>query len=345
MPAIAPARRLILPDRRIARPGLGKVGPRDPYFPSSLYSSGSNPIHLIAQTTVQSGGSSGVNQEALRNPLDLPMEILEIKFQIRAVTSLPQTTNTPVLTGASIAAEFALDSIPLTAGFVPLWCFGKSLRVDLAEVQPFEITNGPNFHGHYRWRLSSPLFIAPGQVLTPKFAHLGDTPAALKVIVSYSGRTLPKGYQPKKTLTVPYAAYYASKVFNGFNGADTDTSKETDLRNPFDIPIRVERLVGRINSKNTTSLGTVFTDQPDFGADLLTTRIYSSAGEPLVPAFSIFQLVFNHTTKTWECPHLMPPRSFYLVELSLAAPVTTNANFQMQAFVSMVGSRDLELKR
>jgi len=354
------------PGRPARRPPPGKPrivpgapAPRGPYFPNSLSGSFPEaPIHLAAQATLTAGSSSGVNAESLRNPLNLPMLIDQIKFQIRSpIGGLAGLPTLPILTGATIAASFTLDEQHLTSGFIPLWCFGRSLRVDTAEIDPGGESNGQNsgnYHAHFRWNLPKPLYIAPGQALTPHIAHLGFIPQAATVIVSYAARTMSPGYRPKGKIAIPWVSAYTSKVFNAYSVADSEVSKETDLVNPFDIPINVQRMIGRINLLNNTAQSgganainvlTPTIDAADFGSNLLTIRMFSSRGEPLIPNLSLFQSVFQHPTKSWEVPHQMPPRSFYAAELQKAAPVDQNTTFLMQAFISIVGYRDVEIKR
>src|SRR5258707_7835735 len=116
---------------RPAPPQIARPARLGPYFPRTQFDpkGGSMPVHVSAKVTLQSNTTQPANTDALRNPLNLPMEIHEIKFQLRG----PTGASTAALTGGTMACRLELGSEALTQGLVPIWNFCRSLRADLAE--------------------------------------------------------------------------------------------------------------------------------------------------------------------------------------------------------------------
>lgn len=297
------------------------------------------PLHLTASTTLASNSAGGVNAVSLKNPLGTPMEILEIKWQLRCTNF--------ALSGGSVGCKLELGKIPLTNGFVPVWNFGRALNVDQGEIpRDFNIAllipgiTGERYN-EYTWKLPRPLYIPPGAVVMPTFQHRGYINENVSVRISYSARSLPAGYKPK-TINVPWVSSYVSKVFDKMGAADTDQSNETEVVNPFDEPINIQHFVGRIASYDRNAPTDLVIDDVDVGGRLLTLRAMDSEGEAVIPKFSLFHSVFNLPTRSWNVVGTVPPKMFYSFFLAKAAPAVLDADtFQTQAFMSMVGWREM----
>lgn len=295
-----------------------------------------SPIHLTAVATLQSNTSgAGVNAVALKNPTNLPMEIYEIKFLLKS---------TGAIAGHSVGCKLSMGNVPLTGGFVPIFSFGNctyTLREAVGILQS-------NTYVSHTMRLSRPLYVPAGGAVIPSFHHKGYTQEDITVRISYSGRNLPADYRPKR-LFVPYVAAYSSKSFNSFSTvADSDNSTETDLLNPFDVPLRIERFVGRMglfdNSPNSENEAYVVGDVmiPDVLARYTTVRMVDSNGNQIIRDYTSFANAFNFSTRAWEVNFELPSKSFYTVFLRKAASTLTLSQYMNQAFVSMVGYRELQ---
>lgn len=299
-----------------------------------------SPLHLTASTTLASNSAGGVNTISLKNPLGTPMEILEIKWQLRC-TNL-------ALAGGMVGCKLELGKIPLTNGFVPIWNFGRALNVDLGEIPRDDFiatyfsTVASERYNEYVWKLPRPLYVPAGAVVTPTFQHRGYLQENVQVRISYSARSLPEGHTPP-TINVPWVSSYTSKVFDKMGPADTDQSQETDIVNPHDEHVNVQHLVGRIITFDRAEPTVIVIDDSDIGAALLRVRATDSKGDPVIPYPSLFHSIFSLTTRAWDISYKVDPKAFYLFYLSKAAPATAGVDaYASQAFISLVGWRELK---
>jgi len=335
--------------------GLAASGPEDPEMPDQVaarYTPITDPLHLTAIATVPSNADAGVNAIALQNPLGLPMEILEIKWALQAVGVTGG--NCPGLTGGTIACKLDLGKIPITNGHVPVWsmCPGRFVGREIALIDGAAASDGlPRAACEYAWKLPRPLYVPAGAILVPTFHHRGLIQDDVAVRISYSARNLIAGASPSKRLAIPWAAAFTSKNFTVFSAtADADGSHETDLVNPHDETVFLQRFVGRVGSFEFGTTPTVppsvfssDTLDPDFAYDLLRLRMRSSLGFPLVRDPLRFNAVFDPTTRSWELPGTeMPPKSYYNVALSSGISAVPAADQQAQVFIGLTGWREIE---
>lgn len=292
-----------------------------------------HPILLSAEVSLASK-AQGVapNTIALKNPnVRFPMEIHEISFDLRS---------DGVITGGAVACDLALGTIPLTNGYVPVWCFGRSRQTNR------EIGYGGNSATYFTgtWKLAKPLYIPPGGVVQPTFQHRGLVVDAINARITYRGQVLRAGARPPRTFA-PYACAYSSKPFD-VDAADTDASRETDLANPFSQPIFIQHMIGRMSVDiNATSQKSEITD-PAIAARLLQVRIIDSAGRPIVRDLSYFAQVFAKQTRAWDMNGAkIDGGEFYNVFLNKLEPpndaAVTAATRYALADISLVGWREI----
>jgi hypothetical protein len=325
--------RIIQPNQPFRKPPPGTARPE------------TLPIHLTAVTTLASFSTGGVNAIALKNPFGAPMEILEVKFAIEGAAA----AQTNPLFGGCIACKMDLGQIPLTNGFVPVWGFGRAESLFLENV--VDPTFGAGI-GEYCWRLPVPLYVPANAVITPTFQHRGLVPDELLVRISFSARSLPAGSKPPSNIAIPYAASYTSKSFK-WEEAATDSSKETELVNPFAEQLFLQRFTGRcavsateaINQVLYTTEASVFLAQPEAGSQMMNVRMVDSFGTPIVRDFETFRQVFSGVTRAWELDNktTMAPRSYYQVFLRKDVPLTSRGAvvtpLVMQTDITMTGWR------
>jgi len=300
------------------------------------YQSTPTPIHLTATATVPSSTAGvGVNSVALKEPNGFPMEIHTIKFG-QLITGTSGIEDGSLILGNVIGCQLSLGQLPLTNGFVPVWGFSRGTYTGRERLA----SSGLNSYIEYIWRLSRPLYVPAGGIINPVFKHFGGTEAAIDARISYSGLSMPANYKPKK-IFVPYVSSYMSKVFNSYNGTDSDASTETDLINPFDTDLTIDRIVGRVATYDNT-LGIYYeVETSDVGSRYLTARMVDSLGNQIVKDFGAFNSVFNYVTHTWEIGQKLPPKAYYSVYLQKTAAGVSNATYRSQAMVSMVGYREV----
>lgn len=304
----------------------------------------SKPLHLTATCTVNPGSSSGVNQVALQNPLGTPMEIHEIKW-----SALAAITSTVVgagldnyvtrVNGAALRCRLDLGKIEITNGYVPVCLFGKCDHP--SQEQKFGGgTSSANGYSRleFRWKLSHPLFIPAGGLLSPTFEHGGQITAPIDVRIGYSARSLPAGYKPSKII-LPWVASYISPTFDLAEDS-TFNSSELDLVNKWDSPLTVDRLTGRLSVFDTRYV--VVFDSPFMALAATSLRLMDSAGNAIVRNLTPLSHVFHNPTKSWEMRAVLPPLGYYQAFFQNAAyPVVGTENqFLAQTLVGLVGTRE-----
>lgn len=325
------AKQIMGPRQSIPRPGL-------PSPPGTFEYPASTPVHLTAYTTLASNSSGGVNAIALKNPNGTPMEVLEIKFQLRTNSAAALDANL----GGTVACKLGLGNYPLTNGFVPVWSFGRrecELEVSSNATPTFEQAM------EYTWRLAKPLYVPAGAVILPTFQHRGVVQNDITVRISYSGRSLDPSAPPPAKLALPYVAQWVSKSFAISTTPDSDQSTETDLVNPFSEPLLLQRFVGRcqIFRSDTSSLSE--DDLARVSYRLCNLRMIDMFGRPILRNYTPFRMVFDALSRSWEMDNcsVLDPRS-YIIAYLRADPAGDNnmqAQFSYQTFVSLIGWRDV----
>ena len=308
------------------------------------------PILLSATGTIAPNTGGAIPTLALANPDKRPMLMDELRFQV-ALTGLP--------IGGIIGCELKLGEIPLTGGFVPLWCFGKAEN----PLQEYFQATGTLDKGvcEYVWRLSRPLFIPGNMALVPKFSSFPYIGKAVSVKVSFVGRQLPPMSTPR-IIELPYVAAYTSKQFLLDGSVQTDSSSEDQLLNQFPVPLQIERFVGRYMHLNPSGIGAdgsvgLMDEIFDPGVagvkaglgifdTILGVRMTNSLGDPVVRLNTPFRHVFDALTRSWEIPHEMAPLSYYKVYLTTGSPTIAGYSTTQYgiAQVSMVGYREFDTK-
>lgn len=304
------------------------------------------PIHLTASTTLAANSTGGVNAIALKNPLGQAMEILEIKFQ------LYQDELQIVNLLGTIACKLDLGKYPLTGGYVPLWCMGR------AENLYSEMVSDPSSKcvNEFTWRLPKPLYVPADAVVLPTFQHRGLIKQDIQIRISYSARSIPAGAALPSRVALPYAAAWSAKSFYIYD-AGTDASRETDLVNPFDEPLHLQRFTGRVGmaslAQDTGEVNQITDGAGEgyggYGRDYTPTALYSirmvdSYGRPLVRTLLPFRTVFSGVTRSWEVAEAtIDPRAYVLAHLKKTEPAGTLSELLpvliTQAYVGMVGYR------
>ncbi len=306
-----------------------------PVIKNKIYTQQSpiSPIHLSAKVVLDSGSSGAASVASLKNPMGQDMEITEIKFEV----SGDITSGVNPIFGGTIACELVMGDYKLTNGAIPIWCFGRA--ENLAAEAMFDTQTGFIFQS-YAWRLPRPLFVAAGGAVVPTFTHTAFVKQKLNVRIGYSARTVTA--RPKK-LYLPWVAKYASKAFNPISAADVDSSSQLDLVNPNPEPLHLQRFVGR--TMQTDDNGRSIDDPvfPAFSDEYLNLRMTDSYGRPIIKNYTPFRVAFSALTRTWEMDNgtVLDPESYYLVNLKKDAMVVAVEGSFGQAFVSMVGWREL----
>jgi len=314
----------------------------------------SDPIILYGQTSVTPGSGSAPNTDALSNPDNLDMELLEVRWRIYA-NPTPTKLVSSLVAGMAIGVKFDLGSLAVVDADVPLSSFGTARDIDepgfgtnLIYPDPtnVNITTTPY---SYRWRLKYPLLIPGGAVLTPVYSHLSQTPFPVTIDTMYLCRQRPPGQRRPDKVKVPWVGSYNSTPFDNLAGqaAGQDFSSESDLYNPFDVPLEVSRLAGScVLVETILGVTQVIEWNGEHRFQLGQLRARSKRGNELARASTPFNTLFPIEWRVWDIPqgwHLMPGE-YYKTQLNVAAvsyTPATNQTGSVQFMVAMTGFREV----
>lgn len=312
------------------------------------------PISLTASGTIKNSSVGGVNADALYSPYGLPMEIYEIKWMLSAPTN--------VVLGAGVGCSLEMGALKLTNGYPPISSFcrmilstlrgGNFVDYSMSNRNGEEIPTTPSY-GNFTWRLKTPIFVPAGAVILPKFQHRNLIPDDITVQITYSGVTLPSSYRPKR-LVLPWVAAWVGDG-SAYSVASSQTSLESDLVNPWNEPLYVQRFVGRMNySGNISSvppserISTIFDITGNGLAEQIgkyyTMQMTHSSGANIIQSPTKFESVFPSGRRCWDVDVEIAPQSYFLVQMNKIADATASGSTAMlrfQPIVGMVGFREV----
>jgi hypothetical protein len=265
-----------------------------------------------------------------------------------------------------------LGNIPVVNSAVPINCFMNARDSADQSIQAFTeafldpglsnvysqdlavntdpVTGQTALPRAYTWRLKYPLFVPPGAVLSPTFTALGQNHFPTRIEVTYYARTRDVNYRPKGRIMVPWVTSFTSKSFDQVEDTvvGSDNSIETDLVNPFSVPLEISRLVGveALVTNGFTGFGNAGEDPTDHRFRLSTDKIRSSRGDDIARTPINFGGLFPFSWRAWDIPGnwTLAPGEFYQLQLDVAAityPVGDAQTGRVQYAVGMVGYRGI----
>lgn len=302
-----------------------------------------SPLLLQAQITPpQAGGSFGLaDTTRLENPFRAPMWLDEIRFR------LPVGSGTGVDPDAwsSLFIELKLGNIPLTKGFVPISLFGKVLN-DSQNVGEYANNGAP---GVFTWKLPRPLYIPARELLRPTMYYETFSGAPAKTVnIVYVCRPIEKNAPVPRKLDVPWVTFYRPAFLTAAGSDQTDQSSPSDLSNPWNEELHVQRFVGRFMGRNAAG-------EDDVNMGLASARITLATGaiaigtlvsaqdsynNILIRDRTPFAHVFNFIDRAWTVNCILPPKGFYLFTIDRLWSGASGATVATVG-ISMVGWREV----
>jgi hypothetical protein len=314
-------------------------------------------IILTAATgaAVAAGQTSGVKDiYSLRNPLQVPILVDSIDFDTDGTTdagpanALGQIITTP-FNGGDLRVMLRLGQDQITATYVPIWVLGKARNLSVSGVNGLSggvngaasIATPQQNSGIYGTTLSSPLIVHPGEYIEPVFYNAGqlNPGGSITARITVRGRAMNPG---SKRQSLPWISYFAGSVQNvGTNY--TEETRESDLANPFNTPLYVDRMVGVIGSfYNSSDYGPYRDDvSVDAGLNYCLVRMADESGRPMVRDLTPFGHLFQMQTYSWEFKSIMPVNSFYKAYLTenYASITGFSGNPTLQVYMALNGRR------
>lgn len=251
----------------------------------------------------------------LENPFKGGMEIDEFRFYTftRDGSFTVNTTGQILSTEYETRFELRLGDELITDGLIPASLFGPRLDSGLEE------------YGIQVWRLPKPLYLKKGERI---FANMKNPSAySTESAVIAIGRPVET---PPKVVNVPYVRAWIAPTSAGTTAYEVE-SKESDLVNPFPVPLHLQRMVGNV-------YGAGFKLDWYHQADTLFTQIVDSKGALVVRDPTPFKNVFLDLGRIWNLNTIMAPRGRF--DVTLRAEPGLNYGTPM---ISMVGYRQASL--
>lgn len=279
------------------------------------------PVLLASYTTITRGGSSTPDLRPLQNVYRTPCAIEQIRFIVRGLDEIVQTPRFYRGPGGIVRVRLSMGRMPLTQGHVPIWLLGPEVQT-LAEEESgvsstYSVSTQHVAYATYRWRLPHPLIVPVGAVITPELAfyndplvtNLASAGATLRVDVAYAGRVLLPGARAPEVQPIPYAS--AATFDQRADGSVVRYSVENELNNPFQVPLRLHRLVARAQASD----GTQVYDQTAYDATKMV-QIRESKGYAVTMRPTLYTYLSDPYRRAWTFDGSLDPKERLQVELS-----------------------------
>ncbi len=312
-----------------------------------------SPIILQAQISPPAGGGSFglADSTRLENPFQTPMWLDEIRFRM----PIPEGGSRGQA-WSSLSIELRLGNTPITRSFVPISLFGKVLN-DSRDFGESGVNGGttPYSPDVFTWKLPKPLFIPAREFLRPTlyFTPYSGAPATT-VTIMYCCRPLPAGTPAPQVMQIPWVSYFKPPNLTTPAAVDSsDQSTPSDLYNPWDEELHVQRFVGRLMGQN---LGedqqhmSLASANINLNTGALVTGTLVSAQDSfnniLIRDRTPFAHVFDFIDRAWTVNCILPPKGFYLFTVDrLWSAYNPSPAFTATVGISMVGWREVQVRR
>ncbi len=260
---------------------------------------GVSPVLLSSPFTLLENNSAIPNSGFMSYPFRKAIVIEEIRWTLQVASAGPQLN-----LGALVSTKLSLGRHFLMRDKVPLWLLGTAMAISQEEITDSAPTVGTAY-SHYRWRLPEPLYVAAGQVLDSTFFRGVDGLGTMTGYVSYVGRTVAPDQPVPKVLAIPYAAPFITTQ------TAYQQSNEAHLFNPFDKPIRIQRMTGRVLITNLW----LYSPTPVVPGSAITIQMNDSWGGKMVNNNTGPSDVFDSVRAAWTVDTIMPPKGMYEVKV------------------------------
>lgn len=303
------------------RPPTGIVPPNGLPAQQGSYKDGS-PIALYASARVEANDQNTPAVLALRNPTPYPIEISEIRLH-SSVNAVAGTVLLPGAVPGMFGAQIAVGGIPISEDFVPTWLYDNSEQALHGEtlLQTAGPATDPRYASFYKWRLSSPMLVLPGEVVNVGFINYGLTGTPMQCAALLTGRVV-VGHPLPGSRVLPYVAGWANAQIDTtpWTGGDTTPievdSTENDLRNKSNESVIIRKLTGRLllpfQSKNAIGSDA----QQPIDDMLFDFAGRTSAGYELTKDFIPFRLFFGADTRAFPaCALVLDPGDYIMAQV------------------------------
>ncbi len=300
------------------------------------------PIFLQSSVSLLPGSLAQFAAQDLQHPFNQHMLIRSVQISLFWGDAVTAATP-PMNIGNSVRFQLRLGRIGITGGnsYVPAWSFGKKIS-NLLEAIQIKQNNTYYRRNTFTWILPRPLLVpAYSSLIAVATRTSGDSVAvadptiAVTTRIAYSGVALPKGFRLPDTFDVPYVSAFCDATTG-----TTGHSNELDLKNGFDHPMKIQRLIGRLQH-TATNAGNV-----DYLGTTPTVQILDSAGNYIVNPHAQFNEVFDVLGRDMPVGSALAPGQNFAIDINnkLSAAKTVAAPSTMFPTVSMIGHHSMPIR-
>ncbi len=304
------------------------------------------PILLSSSVSLLASQLAQFKSQDLQHPFNQHMLIKEIRISLYEQSAGWSSSNMQTANlGNSIRFQFRLGRLGLTGGniYVPAWSFGRRI-LETSEITRFaNNTVGNAIKNSFTWVLPRPLLVPAYSALiavatrqSSDWLNTHDATAAVTVRLAYSGVSLPKGFRLPESFDVPYVSAFAD--------ATTGTSahsNDLDLKNTFEHPMKIQRLIGRMNYLVTN--GSLLLDNDYMGTTPIV-QVLTSRGDYVVNPHAQFNEVFDVLGRDLPVRSVLEPGENFAIDVTgkldasgaVASPATMNPTVSMIGHHSML---------
>jgi hypothetical protein len=305
----------------------------------------------VTTASLAAGAVAGVvDIQALRNPLQVPMLVDEILFNIGLAGG-----GSALGYEEDIRLTLKLGNDKIVKEYTPLILLGPQKNLSVNPTSG-ALTNPPTGATALAAQLNAPLFsmrltseliLMPQEFLVPNFYHagqLGQASVAVRMIVK--GRAM-KADAKRQTLPwiAPWIGALQAPAGNIFANLLEETT-EADLHNPFDVPLYVDRMAGVVASTSGSGFGQYFDPYTvDAGLYYALMRMVDQNGAPILRDFTPFSHIFHMSDYTWKMKSTMAPNSFWKAYFQENYSLMCNSGGptapSLQLMCSIIGKRQV----
>lgn len=288
---------------------------------------GISPVLLSSACNVLANNSAIPQSNELSYAFRKAIVIEEIRFDLRLTGGvLGQNL------GSAVSVRLTLGQKFLMRDPIPVWLLGTEMAAGTINGQEQALDQNlstDTSFSHYRWRLPKPLYVEAGQVLAPVFSRGNDNlGTTINTRISYAGRTVAPNQPVPSVIAVPYVARFITNM-----GDVYDQSNENDLENPFDYPLQIQRLTGRLLSITGNAAAAQQGLTPATAGSAVTILMNDSWGGKMVNNNTGPGDIFDNARAAWTVDTLMPGKGQYEARV-------WNIPTTQQVQIAMIGHRD-----
>jgi hypothetical protein len=318
---------------------------------------GGAPVVFSAQATLATGKATVLNAQTLQSGFRTAYFIDEIRISMHTsvVDHAISNEGTSGLSGL-VSVLFQTGKYQFSADAVPVGLLAPMFGTDYGRVV---VGTHPQFRNFstVRWALPKPLFMPAGDVVLANVSlatngtltALFSAEPCVTVMITYVGRLMPQGYvAPERN--VPWLAWWQKNMTGtggrGGGASSTYADATTNFRNPFKVPVHVQRFTQRTYKSVTAANATRHFSEENAQAQIYNTSLpyetialQDSRGYVITKDFVPVGDVFDVARHAWTFGRELGPREQFNMQMATQNIAALPASTDFITNVGVVGYR------